>query len=80
MNAIAKMIWQEAIEEGLKEGMEKGMVEGMEKGKKEAKKEVATTIAKKMLKRGTSAEIVAEDTGLDKSTISKLQKELFATA
>jgi hypothetical protein len=35
-----------------------------------------TEIAKKMLKRGISVEAVAEDTGLDESTVMQLQDEL----
>ena len=33
-------------------------------------------IARKMLKRGTSIEIVAEDIGLDEATVIQLKREL----
>lgn len=42
----------------------------------DAKKEEKIAIAKKLLKRGISVEAIAEDTGLDESTIKKLQAEL----
>ena len=43
---------------------------------KDAKKDEKIGIAKKLLTRGISIEAIAEDTGLDKSTIKKLQVEL----
>ena len=45
---------------------------------KEIRKEGAVEIAKKLLKRGLSIMDVAEDTGLDESTIRQLQSELTA--
>ena len=39
-------------------------------------KETGKEIAKKMLKRGMSAEAVAEDTNLDEATIMRLQAEI----
>ena len=42
----------------------------------DAEKEIGTKIAKKMLKRGMSAEAVAEDTSLDEAIIKQLQIEI----
>jgi len=46
--------------------------EGREEGREEEKIEIAV----KMLNRGTSIEIIAEDTGLDETTVRQIKKEL----
>jgi predicted transposase YdaD len=44
--------------------------------REDAIKDKAVEIAKNMLRRGTSIEIIMEDTGLDEGTVHKLQSEV----
>jgi len=58
-------------------GQELGILDTAKaEGREEGKEEKALEIARKMLKRGTPLEVIAEDTALSLATIQELAKEL----
>lgn len=70
---------QEGLEEGRQEGLEEGRQEGREIGKQEGKQEAIKNLIRKKLKKGCSAEEIAdileEELGMIQGLIDEIEKE-----
>ena len=70
---------QEGLEEGRQEGLEEGRQEGREIGKQEGKQEAIKNLIRKKLKKGSSAEEIAdileEELGMIQGLIDEIEKE-----
>ena len=72
--------WCEGKEEGIKEGRQEGLSEGMQKGREEGLKEgrdkgILQTAAA-ALKQGVALETVAAFTGLPRTRLEELQRNV----
>ncbi|MCS7073634.1 MAG: Rpn family recombination-promoting nuclease/putative transposase [Bacteroidia bacterium] len=74
-DAALKYGFKQGIEQGIEQGIKQGIKQGIEQGKQIGSKQAQIEVAKKMLKRGTPIQIIAEDTGLSIEEIQNLKLE-----
>ena len=70
--------WREAgmFQAAREEGMQRGREEGMQRGKEEGIQERSFEIVKNALSKGLSIDTISDITGVDESTIRKMQMEI----
>ena len=65
-----------ARETGREEGRKEGKEEGIKEGRAEGSKDERSKIAIKLIRLGTSCEIIAQATGLSAEEVSMLKEEM----
>ena len=67
---------EEGLQKGLEKGLQKGREEGLEKGLEKGREESAREIAMRLLRLGTSVELVMAATELPREDVEKLVAEV----